>query len=66
MNEKQKIQLSKSNAENLPLNVTARQAELALKEKANPEKAAFFPRFFKTGMGEYGEGDQFIGVVGIG
>ena len=35
----------------------------ALEVLSIPEKAEFFPRFFKTGEGEYGEGDQFIGVT---
>ncbi|HXV63883.1 MAG TPA: DNA alkylation repair protein [Vicinamibacteria bacterium] len=42
---------------------TAAQVRRALKAEANPEKAAFFPRFFKTGPGEYGEGDRFHGVT---
>ena len=29
----------------------------------NPEKAAFFPNFFKSGKGQYGEGDQFWGIT---
>lgn len=47
----------------MPEKLTATQVTKALKAKSNPEKKAFFPKFFKTGKGEYGEGDQFIGTI---
>ena len=34
----------------------------ALEILSIPEKAEFLPKFFKTGKGEYAEGDLFIGV----
>ncbi len=39
------------------------EIQQALQDLSIPEKAAFFPRFFKAGKGEYAEGDQFIGVT---
>ena len=35
---------------------------LELKKYKNEEKEAFYPKFFKTAKGEYGENDLFLGV----
>ncbi len=42
---------------------TKTAVKTALHQHADPEKAAFYPRFFKCGQGEYGEGDRFLGVT---
>ncbi len=43
------------------MSLTAIRREL--KTVSNNEKAVFYQKFFKTGPGEYGHGDQFIDVT---
>lgn len=42
--------------------MTAKQISKLLKELGDPVIAEHSQRFFKTGKGEYGEGDQFLGI----
>lgn len=42
--------------------MAAKDVEAALAKHARPNGAVFAARFFKTGAGQYGEGDQFLGV----
>jgi len=42
--------------------MTATEVQAALEARAIPEDAIFLQRFFKTGKGQYGAGDVFIGV----
>jgi len=43
--------------------MTLNKLKKELKTLANPEKAGLLQRFFKTGPGQYGEGDVFYGVM---
>ena len=42
--------------------MTAKDVKDALAKHGNVDDAVFLQRFFKTGPGQYSEGDQFIGV----
>jgi len=43
--------------------MTAEESRQRLRNFARREKAEILTRFFKTGPGQYGEGDLFLGVV---
>lgn len=43
--------------------MTAKNIQIELTTYSTPEKKEFLPYFFKTGKGQYGEGDKFLGVV---
>ena len=43
-------------------NQSAQAAHSRLREFADAERAVFVRGFFKTGPGQYGEGDQFLGL----
>lgn len=42
--------------------MTAQDLQTRLRSRGNPQDAVFLAGFFKTGPGQYGEGDVFIGV----
>lgn len=41
----------------------AKEIEQEIREYIDPVKREYLPNFFKTGKGQYGEGDKFLGVV---
>ncbi len=45
------------------MKTTAHIIQQELETLIDPVKREYLPKFFKTGKGQYGEGDQFLGVV---
>lgn len=45
------------------MTLKASEVAKALRAVARPDKVAVYQSFFKTGPGQYGEGDRFIGVT---
>src|SRR3972149_10743928 len=43
--------------------MTAQKMRKQLRDLADPAKAKILQGFFKTGPGEYGEGDVFLGIT---
>lgn len=46
----------------MPRPPSAAAVRKRLRELGDPESARFLQRFFKTGPGQYGEGDRFLGI----
>src|SRR5438552_2928462 len=46
----------------MPRLTTAASIRKRLRELGDPTDAAFLQGFFKTGPGQYGEGDRFLGI----
>ena len=44
------------------MNITAKEISKCLQKMGNKEDARFLQGFFKTGAGQYGEGDIFLGI----
>ena len=45
-----------------PAVTTANEIQRVLRGLGNADDAVHSQRFFKTGKGEYGEGDRFLGI----